>query len=102
MAQNQLINSLMDIGIPDKAPDGVKDPEIRAVYEFVIKAINSLHRNIEQFNGVTTKDITQWPLLKPSDTLLRQNLGRLYIVAKENINAGAFVNLMLDAGICKV
>lgn len=101
MAQNQLINSLIDLGIPDKPPDGVKDAEVRAVYDFVIKSINNLHRAIEQFGGVTTKDITQWSLLKPSDTLFRQNVGRFYVIAKENIAAGAFVNLVNDAGVCK-
>src|SRR6267143_5718422 len=97
-----LLNSSINLGIPDKAPDGVQNPEVRAVYEFVIQAINSLHRGIEQFNGVTTRDITQWSQSKPSDTLLRQNLGRLYVIAKENIAYGAFVNLVNVGGVCQV
>ncbi len=102
MAQNLLINSIIDLGIPDKPPDGVQNPEVRAVYDFVIRIANAFHRGIEQFGGVTTKDITQWPQIQPSDTLYRQNVGRFYVIAKEAIAAGAFVSLMNDGGICKV
>src|SRR2546430_7524269 len=102
MAQNLLINSLINLGLPDKSPDGVKDPEVRAVYEFIIRAFNSFQRGIEQFSGITTKDITQWSQLQPSDTLFRQNLGRFYVLANEAIAAGAFVNLLNVAGVCKV
>jgi len=100
MATN--INSVIDVGIPDHAPDGVQSPEVKAVYEFVIQALNNLHRGIERFSGVTTRDITQWSQSKPSDTLLRQNLGRLYVIAKEIIAYGAFVNLVNVGGVCQV
>ncbi|SRR5258706_968005 len=95
------LNSQIILGLPDRAPDGIKNAEVRELYEFVIAAFKNLQQGIEQFNGITTRDITQWPQSKPSDTLLRQNLGRFYVIAKEILAFGAFVNLVLDAGICK-
>lgn len=103
MPQNpNVLNSQIDLGIPDTPPDGIKNPEVKGVYEFVINSINNLVRSIEQFGGITTKDITQWPQLVPTDTLLRHQAGRLYVVASENIAFGAFINLHNNAGVLNV
>lgn len=103
MPQNpNVLNSNVDLGIPDTPPDGVKNPEVRGVYEFVINTINNLVRAIEQFVEPTTKDITQWSQILPTDTLLRFQAGRLYVVASENIAETAFVNLHNAAGILNV
>lgn len=103
MAQNpNVLNSSIDLGTPDTPPDGIKNPEVRGVYEFVINTINNLVRSIEQFVGITTKDITQWPQLVPTDTLLRHQAGRLYAIASENIVFGAFINLHNAAGVLNV
>ena len=103
MAQNpNVLNSQIDLGLPDTPPDGIKTPEVRGVYEFVINSINNLVRAIEQFVGITTKDITQWSQLIPTDTLLRHQAGRLYVTASENIAFGAFINLHNNAGVLNV
>lgn len=102
MPDQVTINSSINLGLPDKAPDDIKNPEVRAVYEFAINSINNLLRSIEQFTGITTKDITQWPQLRPPDTLLKQNLGRYYVRASENLAFGNFVNIHNNAGECNV
>ncbi len=103
MAQNpNVLNSQINLALPDTPPDGIRSPEVKAVYDFVINSLNNLLRGIEQFVGITTKDITQWPQLKPTDTLLRFQEGRLYVIASENIAQYAFVNLFSNGGVLNV
>jgi hypothetical protein len=103
MATNPfLLNSSVNLGISSTPPDGIKNIEVRELYSFTINVANNLLRAIEQFVGITTKDISQWPQLVPSDTLLRNQTGRFYVVASENIAFNAFVNLHNVAGVCNV
>src|SRR6266853_3628220 len=102
MASSTIINSLINLGIPSQAPDFIRNPEVRAAVDLSISATNALLRALEQYGGITQKDITLWNFLQPADTLLRHQLGRFYVIAKENIAAGAFINLINDAGVCKV
>lgn len=98
MAQDSSsINSLINLGIPQDAPDSIKNPEVRSIYYTFMQSINNLIRYVEQYCGVTQKDITQWSSLTPSDTILPQNLRRLYVKANVALSYGHFVNLY-DSG----
>jgi hypothetical protein len=96
------INSQINLGIPDTPPDGLKSGEVKELYAFTINAMNNILRNLEQFVGITTKDITQWSQLTPQDTLLRHEAGRLYVIAGENLSFGSFVGLVNNAGVLNV
>ncbi|SRR6266571_4212373 len=101
MASPTNFNSLINLGLPAQAPDFIKNPEVRAAVEMSILSINALLRAIEQYGGITQKDITLWSSLHPNDTLLRHQQGRFYLPAFEALAFGAFINLFSDAGICK-
>lgn len=101
MAQSSDINSIVNLNIPSSAPDGFTDPQVRAAVEMFLVAQLNMLRSFELYTGATQKDITLWASLQPTDTLIRHQAGRLYVTAGENINAGDFVNLYLDAAILK-
>jgi len=92
MSQNDL-NSNINLGLVQDPPDSIKTPEGRSIYVLFIAAFNNLIRYIEQYTGITQKDITLWSLLTPSDTILTYNLRRLYVKAAVNLAYGNFVNL---------
>lgn len=101
MSLGPVINSSINIGLPAEAPQGFKHPEVRAAVDLLIQTANNLIRQVEQYCGVTQKDPSLWSSLIPQETLLRQNLGRLYCIAGVNIAFGEFVNLYDDAGVLK-
>jgi hypothetical protein len=94
-------NSVVNLNTPAVAPDGFEDPQTKAAVELFLNGMNNILRALEQYGGITQKDVSLWSSLIPTDTLLRHQLGRLYVTAGENINNGDFVNLYLDAGILK-
>lgn len=96
------INSVVNLNTPATVPDAFQDPEVRSAVELFINTMNNLLRSIEQYTGITQKDITLWNSLLPSDTLLRHQAGRLYVVASETINNGHFINLHNNAGVLNV
>lgn len=102
MAANQSINSVINLAIPAQVPDDFQTPEVRAAVALAIGGIQNLHRYLEQYLGVSQKDITIWSSIVPSDTLLRHQLGRYYAVASENIGYGDLINIHNTAGIANV
>lgn len=98
MAANLNINSVINLNLPAVVPDAFTNPEVRAAVEMFLNTFNNLLRSIEQFGGFTSKDVTQWNVLQPSDTLLRYQLGRLYPIASEDIPFGSFINLHDSGG----
>jgi len=102
MSQSTNISSVINLGLSASVPDVFKDPEVRAATELYIRSFNNLIAAIEQYCGVSQKAITDWSTLAPSDTLLRQNLGRMYCKAFEPIGVGAFVNIFLSGGVAQM
>lgn len=92
-------NSVVNLNVPAIAPDGFTTPEVRAAVELFLNGFNNFLRSFEQYVGATQKDVTLWPFLVPSDTLLRHQAGRLYGVAGEVLANGDFVNIYNNAGI---
>ena len=95
------INSVINLALPGSAPDNFTNPQVRAAVDLFLVSMNNLLREIEKYGGITTKDITLVPSLVPSDTLLHHQLGRLYVVASENLILGDIINLHLDVGLLK-
>lgn len=93
------VNSIVNLGLPDAAPDDFKQQESISLYKLLVQSVTNLLTAIETYCGISQKSMTQWSLFKPSDTLRRQNLGRLYVIASETIGYGAFVNLYNNAGV---
>lgn len=102
MAQiNQNINSVINLSLPVAPPEIFTNPQVVAAVKMYINGTNTLLRAIEQYLGVTQKDIALWQYLQPADTLLAHQLNRLYVVAGEALSFGSFVNLYNDAGTLK-
>lgn len=93
------INSVINLGLPSGIPEQFKDPQAQALYQLIVQTANNLLSQVESYCGLTQKPMTQWSLLGPADTIRKQNLGRLYVIASEVIAYGAFVNLYNNAGI---
>lgn len=92
-------NSVVNLNVPAFAPDGFSDPQVKASVELFLNGFNNFLRSFEQYVGATQKDVTLWPTLLPSDTLLRHQAGRLYGIANETLAAGDFINLVNNAGV---
>ena len=97
----QGVNSQINLGLPQNAPEGFVDPQIRAAVELYLQVMNQLLTALETFSGITQKDVSLWNSLQPTDTLLRQNTGRFYLIAGENLSLGDLINLYDDVGVCK-
>ena len=95
--QTNDLNSNINLGLTQDPPDSLTTTDGKSIYYTFVSAFNNLIRNIEQFCGATQKDITQWGLLTPSDTILTYNLRRLYVTANVDLLYGNFVNLF-DSG----
>lgn len=95
-------NSLINLSIPATAPDGFTEPQVKAAVELFLNGFNNFLREFERYTGATQKDVTLWPNLLPSDTLIRNQAGRLYAIASEAISVGDFVNLHNVAGVLNV
>lgn len=95
-------NSVINLNVPAVAPDGFDDPQVKGAVEMFLAGFNNLLREMERYGGFTQKDITLWSSLLPSDTLLRHQVGRLYVTASEAIGFGDFVNLHNTAGVLNV
>lgn len=96
------INSVVNQNIPANAAENFEHPEVRAAVELFTNSINNIMRSLEQFGGITQKDVALWSSLIPSDTLLTHQLRRLYIVTSVSLVYGDFVQIYNDAGTAKV
>lgn len=101
MASTTPTNSIINLGLPAIAPDSFVDPQVKAAVEIFITGMNNFLREFERYSGVTQKDISLWSSQLPSDTLLRHQLGRLYVPAFENLIFGDVTNLIFSGGILK-
>jgi hypothetical protein len=95
-------NSIINLSVPDKAPEQFTDPQVRSAVELFIVSTNNLLREFERYVGATQKDVTLWSSLLASDTLIMHQSGRLYAKASENIAFGDLINLHNVAGICNI
>lgn len=94
--QNTSLNSLINVGLGASIPENITTPDGRSIFATMIQVVNNLIQFIEQYCGVTQKDITQWSTLAPSDTILAANMGRLYPIANVALSYGQMVNLFND------
>lgn len=99
---NTPTNSIINLALPARVPDGFTDEQVKQAVELFLTALNNILREFERFSGVTQKDISLWNFLLPSDTLLRHQLGRLYITASENLINGDIIDLHNVAGVLNV
>lgn len=67
-------------------------PEVAKIYA----ALRNLQIAITQYAGVGQKEVSSWPSVQPTDTIVLQNLTRLYVKATEMIPLGNTVNLYND------
>lgn len=95
--QSTNINSLINTGLGSSVPETITTPDGKTIYSTLIQVINNLVQFIEQYCGVTQKDITQWSTLTPNDTILTANLNRLYPKFSANASFGNMINLF-DSG----
>lgn len=93
------INSSINLGLAEGTPELYKTPQEQSLYQLVVQTANNILSQFERFVGVTQKPMAQWSLLTPSDTLFRQNLGRLYVIFSETVAFGGLVNLFNNSGI---
>lgn len=99
---NTPTNSLVNLSLPDKAPEQFTDPQARSAVELFIVSLNNMLREFERYVGATQKDVTLWSSLLASDTLIRHQGGRFYAKASEAIAFGDLINLHNVAGVCNV
>lgn len=99
---NTPTNSIVNLSLPDKAPEQFTDPQARSAVELFIVSLNNMLREFERYVGATQKDVTLWNSLLASDTLIRHQAGRLYAKASEDIAFGDFINLHNVAGVCNI
>lgn len=96
------VNSEVNLNLPGSTPDVFQNPEVRQLAELLINAMTTFLSEFEKYVGATQKDITTWSSLIPSDTLIRHQAGRLYVVASEAIAFGDFINLHNTAGVLNI
>jgi len=94
--QSTSLSSNINVGLRSDVPETITTPDGKSIYSTMIQVINNLIQFIEQYCGVTQKDITQWSTLSPSDTIVSPNMGRLYVIANVNLSYGHMVNLFND------
>lgn len=92
------ISSVINLGLPAGTPENFTDPQSIALYQLLVQTAQNLLTAIERGTGLSQKPMTQWNSLNPSDTLIRQNAGRLYVIFSETVAYGALVNLYNNAG----
>lgn len=92
-------NSVINLNLPSSLSESFQDLEVRALADVVTTSLNNFLREFERFVQATQKDITLWPSLVPSDTLLRHQLGRFYAVAGEALAFGDLINLYNNGGV---
>lgn len=89
------LNSPFRLRLGQRPPDSAP-PEIRAYLEPIYNAFQQIQNALVQFAGIAQQDPAFWSQLLPTDTVLIQNMGRLYVLANEDIAASAIVNIMDD------
>lgn len=95
-------SSPVDFQISPKPPEGLP-ANLQGVFE---ELYNYAQRNIQalvDYCGIGPQAPSLWDLLAgSSQTILRQNLGRFYVVASEAIAFGAMIHIFNSAGIANV
>jgi hypothetical protein len=83
------------------APEAGSNPQV--TFTIIYYAIQQILRTFVQFCGVGPRSVGDWAILAGSpSTLLRGNLGRLYVQASETIAANALISLHNAAGALRV
>lgn len=95
--QSTNLNSAINAGLPSSVPENITTPDGKSVFSTMIQVVTNLINAIEQYCGVTQKDITQWSTLAPADTIVAYNMGRLYVRATVALSYGVMINLF-DSG----
>jgi hypothetical protein len=86
---------------PVPAPEAGSNPQV--TFTIIYYAIQQILRTFVQFCGVGPRSVGDWAILAGSpSTLLRGNLGRLYVEASETIAANALISLHNAAGSLRV
>lgn len=85
-----LVNWTVNSGINtylEQAPQ-TQNPELNAELSKVYNAIRNLQIAITDYAGVGQREITTWNDSPPAQTVMLQNLTRVYVQASENIPLG--------------
>lgn len=94
------ISSPFDVRLPI-TPENVDDnPIMYAELSKIYNAIRTLQAALTLYTGASMQDASVWSLLTPAQTILAQNLNRLYVQAGETVLFGDMINLYdLGGGI---
>jgi hypothetical protein len=91
-------NSPVDFRIPQHAPDGLP-PIITGALEEVYASMQQIIQTFINNCGIGQQPLSDWPQLAGSPaTILANNVGRLYVVATEDILFGAAISLVAVTG----
>ena len=99
MADTQL-NSPFSIQIPRDPPAGLPK-EVQAVMESIFSALYQLQIALVNFCGIGPQPQAQWSQLTAIQTILQQNMNRVYMLASETVLGGALVNFVNSGGVIK-
>jgi hypothetical protein len=83
--------SLINLNLP-LVPES-DDPKLTAELFKVYNALRNLNIGVMLYTGAIPRDPSEWSYDLPTDTILTQNLNRLYGQATEAIAYGALVNV---------
>lgn len=95
-------NSPVDFNIPPNPPPGLP-PNVQQAFAELYQFSQRVIQTLTNYCGIGPQDISEWGQLAGStSTILRNNLGRFYVTASENIAFGACINLFSNAGTVNV
>lgn len=91
-----IIDSEIQLYLPQN-PE-TTNPELYGELAKVYNALRNLQVAITQYAGVGQKEKTTWNQLSPADTVMIQNMARVYVMATENIPLGNTVSFFDGGG----
>lgn len=95
-------NSPVDFNIPPNPPPGLP-PNVQQAFAELYQFSQRVIQTFTNYCGIGPQDISEWgQLVGSTSTILRNNLGRFYVTASENIVFGAVVNIWNNGGVVAV
>ena len=98
MAQaDRPLNSPLQVPISRDPPPGV-DPALIGVFDDIFNALYQLQIALVNYAGIAPQDQQFWNQLTPDQTILQQNMNRIYLKADEDLLFGNMCHLFLTGG----
>jgi hypothetical protein len=100
-AANQYYSAINFL-VPQSAPQDL-DPDIQGALAQIYSSLQQVIFAFVNACGINSQPPNQWQLFDGNPgTILRANLGRLYVTAGETVSFGAMISLYSDGGVLKV